>query len=142
VDRPLLGVGAGGFRFAWPLYAPLVATHAYVAHNIYLDTIGELGLVGFFLFLVFTGGATGAAFDVSGDEEPAWMARALAAAMAGYLVCNLFSGDMVSTHLYVFFGLASAAGLIARQRAGALARQPPAVGTVAVPAPAMGGNGR
>lgn len=142
VDRPLLGVGAGGFRFAWPLYAPQEATHAYVAHNIYLDTIGELGLVGFFLFLVFTGGATGAAFEVSGEEEPAWMARALGAAMAGYLVCNLFSGDMVSAHLYVFFGLASAAGLIARRRAGALLPQPKAVEPVAVPAPALGGSGR
>jgi probable O-glycosylation ligase (exosortase A-associated) len=114
VDRPLLGVGAGGFRYAWPLYAPVEATRAYVAHNIYLDTIGELGLIGFFLFLVFTGGATGAAFSVSNQTEVAWLARALAAGISGYLICNLFSGDMISAHLYVFFGLAIAADRIAK----------------------------
>lgn len=139
VDRPLLGVGAGGFRFAWPLYAPQEATHAYVAHNIYLDTIGELGMVGFFLFLVFTGGATGAAFEVPrGEEELGWMARALAAAIAGYLVCNLFSGDMLSAHLYVFFGLASAAGWMTRGRPRVPVREPPPVAVAPVPVRVLG----
>jgi probable O-glycosylation ligase (exosortase A-associated) len=139
VDRPLLGVGAGGFRFAWPLYAPEAATQAYVAHNIYLDTLGELGLVGFFFFLIFTGGATGAAFEVPDDQEHAWMARALAAAISGYLVCNLFSGDMISAHLYVFFGLASAAAAIghAAQRSKAGVGSRPRA--VPVPSPALEG---
>src|SRR5258707_9788270 len=50
-DKPLLGVGVGGFRYAWPLYAPPEATHAYVAHNVYLDMLGDLGFVGLLLFL-------------------------------------------------------------------------------------------
>lgn len=139
VDRPLLGVGAGGFRYAWPLYAPEAATHAFVAHNIYLDTLGELGLIGFFFFLIFTGGATGAAFEVKDELEHAWMARALAAAIAGYLVCNLFSGDTISAHLYLFFGLATATGCIGRvaQRARTLGSA--AARTAPVPAPALEG---
>lgn len=117
LDKPLLGVGAGGFRFAWPLYAPPEATRAYVAHNVFLDVIGELGFVGLLLFLVFAGGATGAAFEASKDSELGWLARALAASMAGYLVCNLFAGYILSAHLYVLFGLAASAQRIARARA-------------------------
>lgn len=136
VERPLLGVGAGGFRFAWPLYAPAEATRAYVAHNIYLDMLGELGLIGFFLFLVFTGGATGAAFEVPATQDFSWMVRGLAAAIAGYLICNLFSGDMISAHLYLIFGLGSAAGRISRMLARSPEVEPrsPDAGAARVPA--------
>ncbi|SEU33040.1 O-antigen ligase family protein [Stigmatella erecta] len=116
LDKPLLGVGAGGFRFAWPLYAPPEARQAYVAHNIFLDVIGELGFVGLALFLVFAGGATGGAFAASKDAQMGWLARALAASMAGYLVCDLFSGYILSAHLYVLFGLAASAQRIAQAR--------------------------
>lgn len=124
VDHPLLGVGAGGFRFAWPLYAPPEAEKALIAHDIYLDFIGELGFVGFILFLVFTGGATAGAFAASVDPEVGWIGRGLAAAVTGYLVCNLFSGDTISAHLYVLFALAAAAGRIAKERSAASAGDP------------------
>jgi putative inorganic carbon (HCO3(-)) transporter len=114
LDKPMLGVGAGSFRFAWPLYAPPEATHAYVAHNIFLDVIGELGWVGLLFFLVFAGSATGAAFEASRNPRMGWMARGLAASMAGYLICDLFSGYILSSHLYVLFGLAACAQRIAR----------------------------
>lgn len=116
LDKPLLGVGAGGFRYAWPLYAPPESRQAYVAHNIFLDVIGELGFVGLALFLVFAGGATGGAFAASKDAQMGWLARALAASMAGYLVCDLFSGYILSAHLYVLFGLAASAQRIAQAR--------------------------
>lgn len=123
LDRPLLGVGAGAFRYAWPFYAPPEATTAYVAHNIFLDVIGELGFVGLLLFLVFVGGATGGAFASSKDSQMGWLGRALAAAMAGYLVCDLFSGYVLSAHLYVLFGLAASAHRIARAQAAAVVVQ-------------------
>jgi O-antigen ligase len=130
LDRPLLGVGAGGFRFAWPQYAPPQATRAYVAHNVFLDVLGELGWVGLSIFLVFVGSATGAAFEASSSREVGWMARALAAALAGYLVCNLFAGYVRSSHLHVFFGLAACAQRMARQQeAGARRRPSMAVGS-------------
>lgn len=135
LDRPLLGVGAGSFRYAWPLYAPPEAKRAYVAHNIWLDVIGETGFVGLLFFLVFAGGATGAAFEASRDEEMGWLARALSASMAGYLVCDLFSGYILSAHLYVLFGLAASAHRIARSRAElALAGQREPAGVTARPA--------
>ncbi|MCP3101260.1 spore coat polysaccharide polymerase ExoJ [Myxococcus sp. K15C18031901] len=114
LDRPLLGVGAGGFRYAWAEYAPPEARRAYVAHNIFLDVIGELGWVGLAFFMVFAGGAAGGALGASRSREVGWMARALAASMAGYLTCDLFSGYILSAHCYVLFGLAAAAHRIAR----------------------------
>ncbi len=127
LDRPLLGVGAGGFRYAWPLYAPPEATRAYVAHNVFLDVVGELGWIGLCLFLAFAGAASGGAFRASSDETHGWLARALAASVAGYLVCALFSGYILSAHLYVLFGLAASAdrlhagawGTVAGRAAGA-----------------------
>ncbi len=114
LDRPLLGVGAGTFIFAWPLYAPPEASRAYVAHNVFLEVLGELGWVGLLFFLVFSSGAMGGAFAASRDEGVGWLARGLAAALAGYLVCSLFSGYVLSTHLYVLLGLAASAERVAR----------------------------
>jgi putative inorganic carbon (HCO3(-)) transporter len=129
LDRPLLGVGAGSFRYAWPLYAPPEARRAYVAHNIFLDVIGELGWVGLAFFLVFAGGSAGGAFAASRVSEMGWLARALSASMVGYLVCDLFSGYILSAHCYVLFGLAAAAQRIAR------AAEASSVAVVKVPAP-------
>jgi putative inorganic carbon (HCO3(-)) transporter len=122
LDRPLLGVGLGAFRYAWPFYAPPEATQAYVAHNIFLDVIGELGFVGLLCFLVFAGGATGGAFAASKDSQMGWLGRALSASMAGYLVCDLFSGYTLSAHLYVLFGMAASAHRIAMARAEAASK--------------------
>lgn len=122
LDKPLLGVGAGSFRYAWPFYAPPEAKRAYVAHNIFLDVIGETGFIGLLFFLLFAGGATGGAFAGSKDSEMGWLGRALAAAMAGYLVCDLFSGYIQSAHLYMLFGLAASSQRIAEARARATER--------------------
>ncbi|AEI66470.1 spore coat polysaccharide polymerase ExoJ [Corallococcus macrosporus] len=126
LDKPLLGVGAGGFRYAWPMYAPPEARRAYVAHNIFLDVIGELGWVGLLFFMVFTGGAAGGAFQASRDKEVGWLARALSASVVGYLVCDLFSGYILSAHCYVLFGLAAAAHRVARASEAADMQRVPA----------------
>jgi putative inorganic carbon (HCO3(-)) transporter len=125
VDNPLLGVGLGGFRHAWPLYAPPQATTAYVAHNVYLDVVGELGFIGLILFLIFTGGAAGGAFAATRSREHGWLPNALAAAVCGYVVCNLFSGYTVSAHFYVLFALAACADRILRAEAATSAAPAP-----------------
>jgi O-antigen ligase len=114
LDKPLLGVGAGGFRYAWPLYAPPEAKRAYVAHNIFLDVLGELGLVGLIFFLLFVGGAAGGAFAAVRSDKLEGLGTAIAASVAGYLVCDLFSGYLLSPHSYVLFGLAACAHRIVR----------------------------
>jgi probable O-glycosylation ligase (exosortase A-associated) len=127
LENPLLGVGAGAFRHAWPLYAPPEATRAYVAHNIFLDVIGELGWVGLLFFLVFAGSAMGGAFEASRDTRVGWLARALSASVAGYLVCDLFSGYILSAHLYVLFGLAASAHRMAQAREAEVSEGVPVV---------------
>jgi len=118
-DRPLLGVGAGTFRVAWPLYAPPEARRAYEAHNVFLEILAELGWIGLFLFLAFVGQGMGGAFRASKDPEVGWLARALSASAAGYLVCSLSAGFIGgSAHFYTLFGLAAAAHRLARPVAG------------------------
>ncbi|MGQ0506109.1 MAG: O-antigen ligase family protein [Myxococcaceae bacterium] len=114
IDKPLLGVGAGAFKYAWPLYAPPEAKRAYVAHNVFLDVIGELGWIGMFFFLLFVGGAAGGAFEASSSPAVGWLGRAISASVVGYLICDLFSGYLLSAHFYVLFGLAGAAARMAK----------------------------
>jgi O-antigen ligase len=114
LDHPLRGVGGGAFREAWPIYAPpQVREHPLVAHNIFLDTLGELGWVGFFLFLTFAGSATGAVFRAGSDPEIGWLARGIGASVAGFLLSNCFSGSLGDAHLFVLLGLAGAAERVA-----------------------------
>jgi putative inorganic carbon (HCO3(-)) transporter len=112
-DHPLIGVGAGGFRYAWPLYAPPEATTAFVAHNIFLDVVAEVGWIGMLLFMVFMASAIGGVFFAGRHPEIGWLARGLAAASALYLTCDLFSGYILSAHLYMLCGLAACAARIA-----------------------------
>jgi hypothetical protein len=49
-DEPLLGHGAGSFEAQWLLRRP-VAFHARDAHNLYLETLAELGPLGLALLL-------------------------------------------------------------------------------------------
>jgi O-antigen ligase len=113
--RPLLGVGAGTFPYAWRLYGPQQASgQVYAAHNIFLQVISDLGFVGLGLFLAFIGAVLGPLFQAARDRERGWQARALAAAAVGYLVSCLFAGFLVSVHFYVLFGLAACADRLAR----------------------------
>ncbi|MFN7132695.1 MAG: O-antigen ligase family protein, partial [Myxococcales bacterium] len=75
-DRPLLGGGAGAFMAAWPQYARYEARGtAYVAHNVFLAVLAELGWIGFGLFLLFVGKAMGGAMEAIRDPEVGQLAR-------------------------------------------------------------------
>lgn len=123
MDRPILGVGAGAFKYSWFTYARPEAHRAYVAHDVFLDVIGELGLVGFFLFLVVVGGCVAGAFEASSAAEHGWLARAISASMVGYLLCDLFSGYLLSAHFFMLMGLGAAAQRIAAARQAQAAPQ-------------------
>jgi O-antigen ligase len=120
-DRPIAGVGAGAFRYAWPLYAPPEARGAaFVAHNIFLSELGELGLVGFMLFLVFLSRALAGAFKAARHPTVGPLARAVAAGLSGYILCDMMSGYVLSAHFFLLVALAAAAERLARQRADGL----------------------
>ncbi len=124
--HPLLGVGAGTFVYAWPIYRPAEEATSHVAHNLFLDVVSELGFVGLLLFLIFLGGATGGAFRSTRKPDLAWLTRAIAASMVAYLTSSLFlSGYTLSAHLYVLCGLAACADRITRRRPHAAAERVP-----------------
>jgi O-antigen ligase len=59
-DEPLRGVGAGGWEVYWLRYRK-IREFARDAHSLPLQTLAELGLIGFALLLVFVGGVGWAA---------------------------------------------------------------------------------
>lgn len=122
-ERPLTGVGAGAFLHAWGRYAPLEAGgHRYVAHNILLEIVGDLGIVAFTLFATFAAWALWAIWRAGGDPLVGLEARAVFAGLAGYLVCEMANGYSMSWHLYILFACGLAAARMARLR-GAVARE-------------------
>jgi O-antigen ligase len=108
-DRPILGVGAGAFRYAWPLYAPVDARgEAYVAHNVFLEVLGDLGALGFFLFLGFVSSNLAGGFRAGREGEAAPWMRAVYAGAVGYLLCDMSAGYVTSAHFFFIFSLLGA----------------------------------
>jgi O-antigen ligase len=124
-DRPLTGVGAGAFISAWPDYARGDARRArFVAHNIFLAELGELGFVGFFLFLAFVSGALAGAARSWKDPRVGPLAHAITAGYAGYILCDMLSGYVLSAHFFFLTALCAAAERCARAHAPAEAISP------------------
>jgi O-antigen ligase len=83
-ERPLLGSGAGSFYLSW-LEHRSVATDVRDAHNLYVETLSELGPVGLALVLVVVGVPLGTAVRRRGDPM-------VATAAAGFAVFALHAG--------------------------------------------------
>jgi O-antigen ligase len=108
-ERPLGGVGAGGFIHAWDTYAPLSAGGRHlVAHNIFMEILGELGVFGLLFFFGFAVVLLLRLFVAGRDLDRGLEARVIFASLAGYLVCLLVNGYSLSFWLYMLFGLAAA----------------------------------
>jgi O-antigen ligase len=109
-ERPLLGVGEGAFLEAWSQYAPIDSNrlfgHRYVAHNLVLEVLGQLGIIGLFGLFGFIGACCWSAWKAR-NGELGGEARAVLAALLGYLVCQMFSGYSTSWFLYALCGFAS-----------------------------------
>lgn len=124
-DKPLLGVGGGAFVYAWPLYAPVEARNeAFVAHNVFLAMIGELGWVGFFLFLFFVAGCLTAGYRAGDAPVGGPWIRAVFAGAVGYLLCDMSAGYVTSAHFFFIFGLLAAAERIRAYELSQLASVP------------------
>jgi O-antigen ligase len=117
-ERPLGGVGAGGFIHAWDTYAPLSAGGRHlVAHNIFMEILGELGVFGLLFFFGFAAVLLFRLFVAGRDSERGLEARVLFASISGYLLCLLVNGYALSFWLYMLFGLAVASLRMHRTRA-------------------------
>jgi O-antigen ligase len=109
-ERPVLGVGAGAFVAAWNEYAPIDSDrlygNRYVAHNLVLEALGQLGLLGMLSLMGFVLVCLGSAWRAR-HGELAGEARAILASVLGYLVCQMFSGYSASWYLFALCGFAT-----------------------------------
>jgi O-antigen ligase len=119
-ERPLLGVGEGAFLAAWSQYAPIDSNrlfgHRYVAHNLILEVLGQLGLVGLLGLMGFILLSVVSAWKAR-NGELGGEARAVLAAMIGYLVCQMFAGSSASWFLYALCGFATCCDVWAKRGA-------------------------
>ena len=111
VEKPLLGVGPGNFRFYYnELTDRPAGTHnLYVAHNAYLDVAAELGLVGMVLFLLYLG-MTMSRLTVAARRGygPPGYARALRVSLVIALVAAVFVSEQYYPPFWLIGGLATA----------------------------------
>ncbi len=122
-EQPLTGVGAGAFIQAWGHFAPLEAgARRYIAHNVLLEIVGELGVLAFLLFCGFAGWLLLRLWGVGADPLVGTEARAIFAALAAYLVIEMANGYSLSWFLYFLFACAVAVLRTSRTRA-ALSRE-------------------
>lgn len=132
-DRPLIGVGQGAFYWAWPEYARGEARHArFVAHNVFLSALGELGFVGFFLFLGFVAATLAGGVRAWRHPLVGPLARPLTAGFAGYILCDMLSGYLLSAHFFFLTALSAAADRAARLDASPSAAPAPAPPPIAL----------
>ncbi len=114
-QRPLSGVGAGGFYFSWDRYAPLSAGGQHlVAHNILMEVLGELGAIALLLFAGFFAALLLPLWRAGRDALVGREARALFAGLAGYLLMEMINGSTLSWFLYFLLAAATAAVRLAR----------------------------
>jgi O-antigen ligase len=90
IEHPVLGVGGGAFAQA------LKARHGmkYPAHNVYLSTIAELGIPGFFLYFGYVGLVI-RAVRRSANPHRYFDLALLAGVMAALATANLEAGKQV-----------------------------------------------
>jgi O-antigen ligase len=109
-ERPFTGVGAGAFIDAWERFAPLSAGGLHlIAHNIFMEILGELGVIALGLFGIFCAWLSVRLWQAGRDPVAGVDARALCAGLVGYLVCELVNGYSRSFNLYAAFAVAVAA---------------------------------
>lgn len=129
-DRPVTGVGAGNFersaiRYLLEpgslLHDEFIVVSPKVAHNIYLQVLAELGVVGLAAFLAILGFSLSCAFKAagrfrqSGDVSMELLARGLLLALIGLLVADFFVSEQYSKQLWLLLGLAPALLALARR---------------------------
>jgi O-antigen ligase len=85
-QHPIVGNGAGSFAEWWARHGSLTG-HIEDAHSLYLETLGELGLVGFLLLAsIFVTGGVAAIRRSLGGRDKRITTAALTAAFGAYLV--------------------------------------------------------
>jgi putative inorganic carbon (HCO3(-)) transporter len=125
-DSPLLGVGINNFgtNYAARYHAPDEARVAWAPHNIFVQAVSELGVLGFLcllmaMILVFRRNHETRKLYLQNNLESDWIApfaHALDLSLIGYLVSGFFLTVLYYPHLYIIITLAISLNQIARKR--------------------------
>lgn len=111
VEKPLLGVGPGNFRFYYNERTdrPAGTHNLSVAHNAYLDVAAELGLVAMALFVLYLALIMGRLTVAArrGDGPPGY-ARALRVSLVIAIVAAAFVSEQYYPPFWLLGGLATA----------------------------------
>ncbi len=131
-DHPVVGLGAGNFVIVEPRYATrdidikrpeLIVDDPKGAHNTYLHTLTELGIVGMFLLgTVLVGCLTvclrsARRLERAGDRDFGLLGRAVFIAVVGMLAAFTFISAAHSEQLWLLLGVAAAFATLARRAA-------------------------
>lgn len=138
MDRPVLGVGPGNYGNAFMASVSsgglvgrsglsLASNRGIVAHNMYLELLVEIGVIGAGLFLAVIyralRGLVGYGRTAGGKRKPFGLGFAIALALGGMLFAGLFLSQGKNSVLWFLVGLGFAVGQItAKARSEALKR--------------------
>ena len=121
--NPVHGVGAGNFPVSSIHYLlepgaiqrdEFIVDRPAVAHNMYLEVLAELGIVGLTLFLsfivisLFTGIKAAKKFDALGEDGLALIARGIAVGLISMLAADVFLSNEVGKLLWLLIALGPA----------------------------------
>jgi O-antigen ligase len=117
--HPFVGVGINCSVVAFPLYAPddFKSKGALVIHNTIIQTLSEIGLLGFIPFVFLIGfalyHARRAAFAEGLQPDGRRLAVGLEISLFGAMICGLSGGFLLSWFPYLVIGLIAATRRIA-----------------------------
>jgi len=133
-DQPVVGVGVGNFAASTINYLsePGLLTRTdqiiddpKVAHNVYLQMLAELGIIGLALFLAILFFCLRCAYRAAirfrdaGDVQMEIMARAVLIAMLAILISDFFASEQFSKLLWLLLAMGPALEAVARREASA-----------------------
>lgn len=131
-ENPVIGIGADNFRTQSIRYLvepgvirvdQYIVDEPLVAHNVYLELLAELGVVGLALFLAIVGVSLACAVraiseaEEQGDVPLELLARALVVGLAAMLTADFFLSEQYSKQLWLLLALGPAALAVTRRRA-------------------------
>lgn len=89
VEHPILGAGFGTYRFALQQYVPGI-NDQLDAHNLYLQTLAETGVIGFVVFFLMIWACYRSAFNLIKDSDS--LSRIVGFAVCGCVGATLIHG--------------------------------------------------
>ncbi|MEA2361395.1 MAG: hypothetical protein QOD71_540 [Thermoleophilaceae bacterium] len=122
-DHPLVGVGPDNFEVHYQSYSATIGIdqrpQARGAHNLYLESLAETGLLGAIAFLgvlwLALTGAWRARSRLAGRD--ALLGEGLLMALSAFLICAVTLHSAYARYEWIFLGLGLAAGCLARRPA-------------------------